>query len=252
MMNAMPRRLPIDLVIRRSFLYAWESRAVLMTPLLIYAVVTLLADIAINGLLGQVDRLVQVLLAVAEQVFSVGFAVGIHRFVLAGEARPGFRFFRWDRHFIRYMLLSLLLLLLVAVAAAMVLAGFGYDPDTQALRVNGAAALIGSAALFIVSLIVSRLLLLLPAAALGDEVPPRTVWQATDGNGFRLLATMLLTVVPFLIVEMILLAFRGDDQPSLVITILLSLVASAQLVVLTIMLALSYDVLVRGGGPPAR
>jgi hypothetical protein len=250
-MNVVPRRLPIELVIKRSFLYAWESRAVLMMPLLIYAGVTLLADIAINGLLGQVDRLVQVLLAIAEQVFSVAFAVGIHRFVLAGEVRPGFRFFRWDRHFIRYMLLSLLLVLLVAVAAAMVLAG-GYDPGTQALRVNGAAALIGSAALFIVSLIVSRLLMMLPAAAVGDEVPARTIWQATEGNGFRLLATMLLTVVPFLIVEIILLSFSGGDQPSLVITILLSLVGSAQLVVLTIMLALSYDVLVRGGGPAGR
>jgi hypothetical protein len=29
-------------------------------------------------------------------------------------------------------------------------------------------------------------------------------------------------------------------------------VASAQLIVLTIMLALCYDVLVRGGGPPAQ
>lgn len=249
-MNVKPRRLPIEVVIRRSFLYAWESRAVLMTPLIIYAGVTLLADIAINGLLGPADRLLKILLTGAEQIFAVGFAVGIQRFVLAGEARPGFAFFRWDRHFVRYLLLTLLLLLLVAVAVVMVLGGVGFDPATQTPRVDPAGALIGSVALFVVSVVISRLSLLLPAAAVGDEVPAKTIWQASIGNGFRLLATTLLTALPFLLIEMMLLAVKGEGRLSLIVTILASLVSSAQLIVLTVMLALSYDVLVRGGGPP--
>src|ERR1700728_1153617 len=126
MMNIKPRRLPIDLVIRRSFLYAWESRAVLMVPLVIYAAVAMLADIGINGVPEPAGRPVQILLIAAEQIFTVGFAVGIHRFVLAGEVRPGFAFFRWDRHFVRYMLLTLLLLLLVAVAGLIVLGVLGF------------------------------------------------------------------------------------------------------------------------------
>jgi hypothetical protein len=253
MMNATPtRRLPIDLVIRRSFLYAWESRAVLMTPLVIYAVVTMLADIVINGVLGPTGRPAKLLLIGAEQIFSVGFAVGIHRFVLAGEVRAGFAFFRWDRHFVRYLLLSLLLLLLMGVAVLMVLGGIGFDPSAPPSQVNGAMALIGLAALFVASVVISRLSLLLPGAALGDEVPARTVWQASAANGFRLLATTLLTALPFLIVEMMLSGLRGGDQSSLIVVMLASLVASAQLIVLNIMLALSYDVLVRGGGPPAR
>ena len=252
MMNAVPRRLPIELVIRRSFLYAWESRAVLMTPLIIYAVVTMLADIAVNGLLGANDRPAKILMTVAEQVFTVGFSVGIHRFVLAGEVRPGFAFFRWDRHFVRYLLLTLLLLLLMAVAVLMVLGAVGFSATPQPDQINGPMALIGLVALFVVSIVISRLSLLLPAAALGDEVPAKVIWQASAGNGFRLLTTTLLTAMPFLIVEMILAGLSGGGQLSLIVTILASLVASAQLIVLTIMLALCYDVLVRGGGPPAQ
>jgi hypothetical protein len=251
MMKPAPKRLPVELVIRRSYLYAWESRAVLMTPLVIYAVVTMLADIVLGGLLGAVGRPIQFLVAAAEQVFAMGFAVGVHRFVLAGEARRGLAFFRWDRHFIRYLLLSFLLLLLALVAVGMVMLAAGNGPGTEAVRVDGATALFGTAALFVVSLVIARLSLLLPAAAVGEEVPARTIWQASEGNGFRLLATGFLTVLPFIGLEMMLIGLKDSMQPFIVVTILLSLVTSAQLIVLTIMLALSYDVLVRGGGPSA-
>jgi hypothetical protein len=252
MMNAAPRRLPIETVVKRSFLYAWESRATLMTPFLIYVAVTILVDIVLNGLVGSAGRPVQFLLAAAEQVFSIGFAVGIHRYVLAGEIRSGFQFFRWDRHFVRYILLSLLLLLLVVVAAAMVLGGVGFDPATQTIKVDQATALVGSATLFVVSIVVSRLSLLLPAAALGDEVRARAIWQASEGNGFRLMATSLLVLLPFMIVEMILIGLESGGVPTIVVAILLALVTSALWIVLNIALSLSYDVLVRGGGPPPR
>ena len=247
MMNAVPKRLPIEIVLRRGYLYAWESRAVLITPLIIYAVVMMLVEIVIYGQSAPVKFAA----AVVEQIFGVGFAVGIHRFVLAGEARPGIGFFRWDRHFIRYLLLTLLLMLLAAVAAVMV-AGISIDPATQTVRGGSAVALIGSVVLFVVLLVITRLSLLLPAAALGEEVPARTIWQATQGNGFRLLVTMLLAALPFFIVEATLLGIGGDGPSGVFATILATLVTSAQLVVITITMALSYDVLVRGGGPPAR
>ena len=252
MMNAMPRRLPIETVVKRSFLYAWESRAILMAPLLIYAAVTILADIVLNGVFGTVGHPVQFLLAAAEQILATSFAVGIHRFVLAGEIRPGFQFFRWDRHFVRYILLTLLLLLLVVVAVVMVLGAVAFDPGTQTIKLDAATALIGSAALFAVSVIVSRLSLLLPSAAAGDDVSARAVWQATERNGFRLLATALLIALPFLVVDMMLISLRGVDAFAFVATILLGLTTSAQLIVVTVMLSLSYDVLVRGGGPQHR
>jgi hypothetical protein len=248
MMNAAPRRLPIETVVKRSFLYAWESRAALMAPLLIYAAVTILADIVVNQLAGAVGHPVQFLLAAAEQVFATGFAVGIHRYVLIGEIRPGLGFFRWDRHFVRYMLLTLLLLLLVVVAAVVVLGAIGFDPA----KLDAVTALVGAAALFAVSVTISRLSLLLPSAALGDDVPARTVWKATERNGFRLLAATLLIALPFVIVEMMLVSLRGVGGLAFPVTILLGLITSVQLIVITVMLSLSYDVLVRGGGPPTR
>jgi hypothetical protein len=247
MMNAVPRRLPIELVLKRSFLYAWESRAVLITPLVVYAVIIMLAGLIVTGQ----SNAIKFVLAAAEQVFGVGFAVGIHRFVLAGEARAGIAFFHWDRHFVRYLLLTLLLMLLAAVAGIMVL-GIAVDPAAQAVRGGPIVGLFCTAALFTVLVVITRLSLLLPAAALGAEVPARTIWQATQGNGFRLLVTMLLAALPFFVVEATLLGIGGGDQPSVIGTILASLVTAAQLVVITITMALSYDVLVRGGGPPAR
>jgi hypothetical protein len=245
MMNAAPRRLPIDTVVKRSFLYAWESRAVLMTPLLIYAAVMILADIVLSGLGEAANGPVQFLFAAAEQVFATGFAVGVHRYVLAGEVRPGFGFFRWDRHFVRYILLTLFLLLLVVVAAVVVLGAVGFDPA----KLDAATALIGSAVLFAVTVTVSRLSLLLPSAALGDDVPARTVWKSTERNGFRLLAATLLIAMPFVIVELMLTSLRGVGGLAFPVTILLGLITSVQLVVITVMLSLAYDVLVRGGGP---
>ncbi len=228
-----------------------------MTPFLIYAAVTILADLFVSqiGLARTIAAdPVQFLLTAAEQVFAMAFAVGIHRYVLLGEGRPGFAFFRWDRHFVRYILLTMLLLLLVVRGRGDGAGGASASiPASQTIKMDATAALIGSAVLFTVSVIISRLSLLLPSAAIGDEVPARTdLAMATERNGFRLLATALLVALPFVIVDMALAGLRDMDGLAFPVTILLGLVTSVQLIVVTIMLSLSYDVLVRGGGPPAR
>jgi hypothetical protein len=83
-------------------------------------------------------------------------------------------------------------------------------------------------------------------------VPARTVWKATERNGLRLLGLALVIALPFLVIEMGLMTLPGSAGAlALPIAVLLGLIASAQLVVVTIMLSLAYDVLVRGGGPPA-
>src|ERR1700748_2949595 len=109
MMNAVPKRLPIDMVVRRSFLFAWESRAVLMAPLLVYAAITAIADLAAMQVFGGDNRAAVFLITILEQIFGMAFAVGIHRFVLLAEAPAGFRFFRWDRNFVQYVVVALLL-----------------------------------------------------------------------------------------------------------------------------------------------
>ena len=93
MMNAVQRRLPIETVVKRSFLFAWESRAALMAPFLIYAAITILADIVVNGLVGPVGRPVQFLLAGAQPADSLGQSriQRPRRGWRAGGRRPGSR-----------------------------------------------------------------------------------------------------------------------------------------------------------------
>jgi len=254
MMNALPRRLPIETVVKRSYLYAWESRAVLLTPLLIYAAITAFADLALTRTVGTGDHLAVFLLTAVEQIFAMALQVGLHRYVLLGETPGGFQFFRWDRHFIQYALVTLLLFT-IGLSAGLMILGMAGDPTAQPPTLGGAAILFSIAVMLFVALVLSRLALSLPAAALGDQVRGRRIWQATEGNGFRLLGATLLTILPFLVIEAALVSQMtsgGNNIGDFVITVLLRMVASVQLIVMTIMLSLSYDVLVRGGGPPAR
>lgn len=253
MVQVPPRRLPIEAVVKRSFLFAWESRAVLAQPYVIYAVLTIIADLLLSQVLSPDNHVVLYGITAAEQIFAMAFAVGIHRYVLLAELRPGFQFFRWDRHFVQYVLIALLLLILAMTAALMIFGVVGSDPAHATNGMGGATALFGLAVMLVVGLVLSRLALALPLAAIGDQVRTRAVWQATDGNGFRLLATMLLTFLPFLVVEAALIHLLPDPGGGLleaVITVLLGLISPIQLIVVTIMLSLSYDVLIRGGGPP--
>jgi len=254
MMNAAPRRLPIDMVVRRSFLFAWESRAVLMTPLLIYAGITALADLAAMRVFGVDNQAAIFLITIAEQIFGMAFAVGIHRFVLLAEAPAGFQFFRWDRHFVQYVVVALLLLVMAASALLMAVGALGGDPTAQSPAVSGIGALFSLFVMVFAALILSRFSLALPATALGDPVRPRQIWQMTGGNGWRLLATAMLVVLPFVMLDSALniQIIGAGGIAKIVLVALLRLIVAAQLVVTTIMLSLSYDVLIRGGGPTPR
>ena len=254
MIQTPPRRLPIEVVVKRSFLFAWESRFVLAVPYAIYAVATILADLVLSRGLSSDNRIALYVLTAAEQIFAMAFAVGIHRYVLLGEAHPGLRFFRWDRHFVQYVLIAILLLILAMTAALMVFGVMGNDPAAAATGMGGATALFGLAVMLVTGLVLSRLSLALPLAAIGDQVRTRTVWQATEGNGFRLLATILVTILPFLVIEAVLIRLMPDPSGGvleILVTMALGLISPIQLIVVTITLALSYDVLVRGGGPTA-
>jgi hypothetical protein len=253
MMNAAPRRLPIDMVVRRSFLFAWESRAALMAPLLIYAGITAIADLAAMQVFGVDNRAAVFLITILEQIFGMAFAVGIHRFVLLAETPAGFRFFRWDRNFVQYVVVALLLLIIGASALLMAVGALGGDPTAQPPAASGVGALVSLFIMIFAALILSRFSLALPATALADPVRPRQIWQMTVGNGWRLVATAMLVVLPFFMLDALYIQILGGDGIAKIVLIaMLRLTATVQLVVTTIMLSLSYDVLIRGGGPTSR
>jgi hypothetical protein len=255
MTDATPRRLPIEIVVKRSFLYAWESREVLAAPFVIYVAVTILAEIVLGVTVGSKSHAPLYLLSAAEQVFAVAFAVGLHRFVLLGEVQAGPRFFRWDRHFVQYVVLTLLLLIMALAAAIIVMGVLGTDGTGGTVEPGAPGALFGLAVMLGVALVLSRLALALPAAALGEQKRPREIWQATEGNSFRLLGATLLTALPFLIVEAALSRLMPEprgDVLEILMTVAEGVLSAMQLTVVTVMLSLSYDVLIRGGGPPPK
>ncbi len=250
-----PRRLPVDLVMRRSFLFAWESRAILGGPLIIFTVLSTLADLALSAADAAPGSAWQYLVGGAQQVFALAFAVGLHRYVLQAEAPHGFRFFRFDRNFLHYALTLLAIILMVVVAAVplwSVGAGADGPPGSGEAGLSG---LVATATVILALLLSVRLAMTLPAAALGDGPKLREIWAATRNNGLRLLGVFFLTAFPFAVTEAGLIALLAKAGPApglpltISVTILLEIVTSIQLVVINIMLSLCYDVLVRGGGP---
>jgi hypothetical protein len=253
MMDASPRRLPIEIVVKRSFLYVWESRQVLGAPFIIYAAIAALAEFLSDIAAGAKNSGAVYILAAADQIFAIAFAVGIHRFVLQGEARPGFQFYRWDRHFVQYVLITLLLLILAMMAALIVVGFIGADAAEGNAEPGAIGALAGIVMMIGVALMLSRLSLALPSAALGDGKRPRDIWLATGGNSFRLLGATLLTALPFLVVEVALsrlVPSPGGGAIEFAVIVAEAAISTARLIVVTTMLSLSYDVLIRGGGPP--
>jgi len=186
----------------------------------------------------------------------MALAVGVHRFVLLGEAPPGFKFFRWSREFVQYVLTALALVLaaglvsLTAAASVRAMTAAGTDGGI------GVATPLMLAGIAIVAVALCRLSLALPSAALGDQIPIRLIWYDTRRNGVRMFAATLLSALPFLAVDTWLFQLSPATQsPSeaglagVLVTIALGLISPLQLIVVTIMLALQYDALVRGGGP---
>ena len=256
MIKTAPRRLPVDLVVRRSFAFVWESRAVLASSYAVFAILALLADLILTILDRAPGQVAILLLDGAEEVFAMAFAVGIHRYVLLAETGGALRSFRWDRHFVQYLLISLMLFLLAILGAipglGVVVGAAGPVGSSSA----GISALRGLAFAVTAALVLSRLALMLPSAALGDGTSVRRIWEATHRNAGRLLATMFLTVLPFLIIQGALVRLLPDAAKpvtpgvatmDIVVTIVWGLISPIQLIVVTTMLSLCYDALVRGG-----
>jgi len=243
------RKLPVETVLKRAFLYAWESRNLLLRPYLIFAALLIATDLIAEVFAGPKNLIAAEILLVAQGLITTAFAVGIHRFVLLNETPKGVGFFHLDRYFVRYILISIILGLLLLVAAAPSVAlqqtvGGGAPGGTA-----GIAALFALVFFVTSVLAVVRLSLLLPSAAVGDETPAKTIWQTTYGNGFRLMATGLLTAFPFFVAAVILSSAPDGELLRIAAIVVSGLIAPAEVIVLNTAQALCYDLLVRGNGP---
>jgi hypothetical protein len=131
-----------------------------------------------------------VLFGVASAGLFTLFAVTCHRIVLLDAAEtPRFGIHSWSRREMRflgwtfvggfYLAASALLIGLLGTAA-------GMSP------IDGAFPLPGYAAVLPGAYVSTRLAILLPATAIGERHDMQWAWNATAGNGWRLLAIVAL------------------------------------------------------------
>lgn len=134
-------------------------------------------------------------------------AVVWHRFVLRDEAVSVGRALRVDGTVLRYMGLVLALLLVSIFAGSLLVGAIMILIPALSLNVEPSffepplAGSLGLAALCLVlapiALVAVRLMLRLPAIAVGDSgVTQRDVWRTTRGNSWRLYLGSLATIAP--------------------------------------------------------
>jgi hypothetical protein len=264
------KRLPVWAVVKRSYGYVWDHRILLAVPLLLVFAVNLASGVYLRNLSAVTDvpppQGLIWLTSIAVIFFSMTVIVGIHRTVLLDENRPGVGFLRLDRNLLRYIgawLLLMLLGILFTVISFLLIAILALISGLAKPQAHGGAiALAVFAIIFIIGALFLRFMLALPAAAVGSQDGLGVSWTATRGNWLRLLAAAILTLLPFIILDILLVIPTMRDVAAMLksgvpkpieqplwLLVATALIKSIDLAVLTVMLSLSYDVLVRGGGP---
>lgn len=138
--------------------------------------------------------LVQIVIWIA----LVPAAAAWHRFIVLGDGADARVRYVWERTETRY-LATLLVVWVVSnvpfIAAVLVLA-----PLAAAL--GGGAPLLATALVLLglgYLMVLARLALALPAAALGEDASLGRAWRLSAGNAWRLLGVTLATLVPFVL-----------------------------------------------------
>ena len=197
--------LPVLSVAGRSYSYVWDHRGLLSPPL---AVVFLIQyAVAFGSELAKgaptASTLISVLsISIAGIVGLMTFAVGLHRTILAGDVRTGIAFLRVDSHLRSYSwawFKIFCLAILCAVAGALAVALILRNVNTLA-QVGLSAGAVAIPML----VLLPRFALALPAAALGEGSSIRQAWRLTRGNWLRIIAVLVLAILPFTLLGLLL------------------------------------------------
>jgi hypothetical protein len=246
-------RLPVRATARETYRYMRGHLRLLATP----ALLLFLADSLFSGLTrhnfgrtGVLTELIPVWQIIGSVIDSA-FVVGLYRAVIAGEERGGLAFFRWDRPLWCYALAGLKLgFALIALIMLLLWLSHGYLARLHERPALQFALLVALAVPLVY--LVLRMMLALPAAALGEERYARMSWRAMAGNNRRLLALLLLALIPTMIGTAVLVLALAiivelTGMPPMVKTVSLAGYGAAfetmATVVMTVALALSYRTL---------
>jgi hypothetical protein len=168
-------------------------------------------------------------------IIFCSFAVGVHRTVLLAEEKKGINFFRRDISVLKYISVSLLFIFLLIskfIPGAIVNLGGSKRFEILTFPVS----------LFCLVIYV-RLLLSLPAVAIGVPNSLAVSWRLTKGNWFRMFALLALASLPVLAFGIFTLATALGD-PTLVFSTPFYLawlcVGSTNALILLVILSFSY------------
>jgi len=148
-------------------------------------------------------------------VFYVMFAVAWHRRCLRPEEQTTIlAALKWDRRKTRFLLRFILISVISVIAALPVLVISSIIGGTGGLGMGASGA--GSATtatlifqvvkmltIFAVMLVQVRLSLLLPATALDQKLTLAEAWSIGQGNSWRLLGVLLLSVAPAMVIVLL-------------------------------------------------
>lgn len=248
--------LPVLAVASRSYGYVWDNRALLLPPLGVVFLIEFVVAVAAEQVgASTLSRYASILtISLAGMIGLMTFAVGLHRTILLREDRRGISFLRWDADLRRYvwawfkiLMLTMGCAMIVGIAFSIMLAA---DlPYSITMFFPMAIILLACA------IILPRSVIALPAAAVGDDGSIRHAWQLTRGNWLRLIAVLILAILPFMVLGLLLelpkimAAVMGKMVPSVseamqslkyVIIAFGSALRAVSTAVLTVTLSLSY------------
>ncbi len=186
-----PVRVPVLWTIAATVSHVWGLRLelgrVLLVPLLI-ELASIWVELIVGGFLVKVATLPIDLTAM------VLLGVNCHRVVLLG---PDSVSHPWGLSFGRREVQYLFMVILVGAVTTLPMIGITSLATFVLIRTGWpAVSLVSVFALPVMIWVQSRLLLILPAAALDERLSLRTGWEKTRGHGLRLMAILMLASAP--------------------------------------------------------
>jgi len=161
---------------------------------------------------------IQLLIGIVGFVTGIMASVALLRVVIFGDRKPGLFVYLWlGGTELRLILVTILLFIaIVAGGVALTLVLAVLAALTVALPVMGIVLLIASFALFFIVIWAAlRLTLISPVVVAENNLGVERSWAITRGNALRILAVLLLTFVPYLLVASLLFfAVMGNDMPA--------------------------------------
>ncbi|RKP51845.1 hypothetical protein [Pararobbsia silviterrae] len=201
-----PRKLSIYPTVKASFLYVWQQRRSFAMPLIVLCLFQILALLLLPRLsvygLGRANVCAFVPLWLLEVAFLVGLQRKLHRHAAGNDERM----FVFDRTW-RHSLLAVAKVFLCASVIPSAIAGIVILLSVMIFhpRYVIAITIVLLAASVIVSIVLlMKLVLALPAAALDRSNYLSLSWNAMRGNAWRVWFAMVLTYGPFLVVGSLL------------------------------------------------